>query len=1024
MAQSDEPINLGGFTLDADAEDVNPTTRLTFDMDPATNNKDLKEVKTLKSFLSSLTLGKARLESTFTPPPARFPVNEKTEETVEERNKAYETSFKPSPAKNDLKQSVSVGQTQDPALLDGHNLLSDIKPTSILNPLGSKSTVVTRRYTNTVLSQNRFTSADRMITDVDVSNPANSYNPSLNMTSRTPGEYDKSSEDLYKQRRLAHIGTILSARATGEIGSTQNAYNPDDSGAIAKALLPSSVQLAVDRVELKNLDVKDILRELTSEDVSAENFDPSPNKSWGQLNNPLDPYSGLSAVGMIALSLALVGATIVAFQVFVEIFKTFPIKGEGPNAAKHPDGRYVFGEYSAKLEGKKSGLGALLGKMTPSLVKLLGIRPTENPYDDALQMGVYTFFGLEPPSGGLLNTVVNSAIGTLNTSVETPGFNVIAARNIARSVVLLGDKLKEVGRSANVISGVQNVLSLLEEVRDSKLIAAMNVFAMLGDAILMGDKDVVETLDGAREYRSEIDSIPQDSPQASISKSKDKTGRLAWAGYRSPTALLIPSSIVGYTVGASVSKDIEAPNPLSILQNARTRTEYVSVDIAKDADAIGGGAKLDTTWVDYIESKLDSEYMPFYFHDLRTNEIVGFHAFLTDLSDSYAPAWESADGYGRVDPVKIYKSTERSITLSFWIAALNHDDHAEMWTKINKLVTLVYPQYSRGRTLKTEKYQFIQPFSQLITSSPLIRLRIGDVIRSNYSKFNLSRLFGAGDSSTDITMDGTSQGLVSSANIRKFQEAVTAAKNSLDPKYTYVLKHDKQTMAENNPGITISIPIVSSNNKRKNQNAKIPARYWPYIKVTKVPGPITLGDPLASSTATLSAFTAAEATELYGEIEGVTELAQEVKDFLKYVGNHPFQIRPEEVELTSKSAKQIAIDSGLIPVAENGDFISKLAQFLSPEQNAIVRAFDSTKGKGLGGVITSLNFNWMNQTTWEITPQRKAPMMCKVDINFAPIHDISPGIDHMGYNRAPVYPVAAQFSEPPVSTNVKNPREA
>jgi hypothetical protein len=31
--------------------------------------------------------------------------------------------------------------------------------------------------------------------------------------------------------------------------------------------------------------------------------------------------------------------------------------------------------------------------------------------------------------------------------------------------------------------------------------------------------------------------------------------------------------------------------------------------------------------------------------------------------------------------------------------------------------------------------------------------------------------------------------------------------------------------------------------------------------------------------------------------------------------------------------------------------------------------------------------------------------MCKVTLAFTPIHDIAPGLDHLGFNRAPVYPV-------------------
>jgi hypothetical protein len=85
----------------------------------------------------------------------------------------------------------------------------------------------------------------------------------------------------------------------------------------------------------------------------------------------------------------------------------------------------------------------------------------------------------------------------------------------------------------------------------------------------------------------------------------------------------------------------------------------------------------------------------------------------------------------------------------------------------------------------------------------------------------------------------------------------------------------------------------------------------------------------------------------------------------------------------------------------------ELTNFMMPEGNAIVKSFESAGGKGLAGMIESMNFDWYNQTTWGIDPDQTAPKMCKVTISFSPIHDISPGIDHQGYNRAPIYPVGS-----------------
>jgi hypothetical protein len=84
-----------------------------------------------------------------------------------------------------------------------------------------------------------------------------------------------------------------------------------------------------------------------------------------------------------------------------------------------------------------------------------------------------------------------------------------------------------------------------------------------------------------------------------------------------------------------------------------------------------------------------------------------------------------------------------------------------------------------------------------------------------------------------------------------------------------------------------------------------------------------------------------------------------------------------------------------------------VANFMNPDNNAITKSFESAGGKGLAGFIESMQFDWLNQTTWSVDLGRTAPKMCKVTISFSPIHDITPGIDHMGYNRAPVYPVGA-----------------
>jgi hypothetical protein len=52
-----------------------------------------------------------------------------------------------------------------------------------------------------------------------------------------------------------------------------------------------------------------------------------------------------------------------------------------------------------------------------------------------------------------------------------------------------------------------------------------------------------------------------------------------------------------------------------------------------------------------------------------------------------------------------------------------------------------------------------------------------------------------------------------------------------------------------------------------------------------------------------------------------------------------------------------------------------------------------------------MNFDWYDKTMWGTDPGSRAPLMCKVTIAFSPIHDITPGLDSQGFNRAPIYPI-------------------
>jgi hypothetical protein len=238
--------------------------------------------------------------------------------------------------------------------------------------------------------------------------------------------------------------------------------------------------------------------------------------------------------------------------------------------------------------------------------------------------------------------------------------------------------------------------------RYEKIRKFLDVFAVLGDTDLLLHKD--ET--GKNRHRTwDVDKLT-DGPATRISKSRSKkdgfsTKSLAWRTASMPSMYHMPMSILrSVQRTGSVSKK----NPVkAMLGSSIGDKTYLAQNLGdlKMEDIEEGFGEVDTTrtripkaMVDIYEDKLDAEYVPFYFHDLRTNEIVAFHAFLTSLSDSFTANHTSYEGYGRMDDVQIYKNTKRTISGKFILAATSKEDFDEMWYKVNKLVEMLYPQWS------------------------------------------------------------------------------------------------------------------------------------------------------------------------------------------------------------------------------------------------------------------------------------------------------------------------------------------
>lgn len=543
--------------------------------------------------------------------------------------------------------------------------------------------------------------------------------------------------------------------------------------------------------------------------------------------------------------------------------------------------------------------------------------------------------------------------------------------------------------------------------------------------------------------------------------------------------------------------------------------------------------RFDKETVTIIEKHLEAEYMPFYFHDIRTNEIISFHAFLDSITDNFNPEYTSTSGYGRIDDVKHYIKTTRNINLTFNVVAMNSRDYDEMWYKINKIVSLVYPQWSQGipsnakkadgTKIMPENFRF--PFTQVPTASPLIRLRVGDVLKTNFSQSSFSRLHG--NKVTNHTKDETKVdkstvktiGTPSAEETKLlflhpgFQEGITDNGSVVKESLMAYYERDQSASKAEKKQEMIDVGNLTyyiyynffaaeggSNDSIQDANNAFVAQQSVHARSPSKPGafynhynvdygdaslgylrfitkPLNVGDgqkttfdinkhtiPMQSFDPMLDGpygFGSNLSTNTFKiRFEDVTKKIYDAQkenydprgDFglewfndLSYkftifkftqifaadfnqVPNVEYSYRPNAPELnqdktvsgymifaspirtsreditTVTTTTTVTTERGYKNTIENIKDITK-SEINDQTNNAFAKSFESSQGKGLAGFITMLDIGY-SESTWQTdTPGSNAPHTVKIGINFSPIHDISPGIDHEGVLRAPVYPV-------------------
>lgn len=745
----------------------------------------------------------------------------------------------------------------------------------------------------------------------------------------------------------------------------------------------------------------------------------------------------------------------------------------------------------------------------------------KDTYADQVRAGFISFFGLQSPGGnydsasfviavvsaiissrminetGWYGTVVRGFIKSLFQEISRGVFAVATTANVNGNTSILnrtGVDIYSDGIDGDVVGAAAKIIELFF---NSKVVGFTNMLAQIGEDQVLPryntNGPIVQPrrkgLNSAPRFgagltanqKSFIDSLKDGTDEAGLESSASGFGFSTPVNQPAMSKLIYKDRL-----NNGQTKGLIGRKPLAWGSNTTPSTYLLPAAIKKAALAAGGDSGLqklaayaqinaketiNPTDIANLESSLDASYMPFYIQDMRTGEILSFHAFVENMEDSFSAEYEQENGFGRVEKTITYKNTNREMGMDFWIVSTNQQDHDEMWLKINKLVTLVYPQYTAGRALRAGNgQQFIQPFSQLIGAGPLVRLRMGDVWRSNYNRFNVMRLFGLGKAQFNLDQS-SDNGIPSSQNFESLNNNnIETSSNAYKNKIKKMLKgnfevNDQITMYYSpdmdnrvfgrryGPGGNLFLQINEAN--PENSIRRSPPREL--YRTDLVPGVYTLRITSAPSVAEelLSSVIREYGVEILNlpagvppddyilrcanlekmsvnELSLIDQLGETFQArFSAFEGTPTQEIWERSVAFSALSTK-LNIDYNWLESNPNNKVYNtdsidadKIAQVNSKIQdffrisdntttqdsniNPIMQAFESNKGMGIAGFIKSLRFDW-KESNWETewNPSRtnsRAPMSLKVSLQFAPIHDITPGIDSDGFITSPVYPV-------------------
>lgn len=645
------------------------------------DNTDLKRTtkKTLKDYLSD----KSSINT--------YPIDKNHDENKPDTSVYADPEAKKSPELEINGQNVNQYQFKPqflqkntqvinikPGKLKTPNSITELNGNDLLNDGSDKPDSRIKIYRTNKLSTNRFSDDNQFESSIG----NKTFSIRKYMKSKTENDllkFDQSDNPDANKRSVD-----LTIDQMNEIAdylmlraSGKNKATPGE----ASMMIPGIQQLIPGtKMSGTNLEVNEIVKEffLNGVDEKALGEDFGQfSDSLGVLNNYFDRF-GKTSVGTLALSASIIGATMVAL-----LAAALPYALSITNREQDLD----YNDKKFDQENHKFIKNNKPSDITPAFEYITGVERSR--YSNKSRTYFVSFYGEILNGGQIFFNLNGNALALLGSF----GYYINFCRSIVRDTLRIIDLFTPKNGESN-FEYADNMISYdtLDIIKNSKLTKCINLFIKLSDiqksienneTSFINDNlnDEIKNFKLQSIFNNKLNLINLDINKSSINKIKDL--------------------------------DNFKKLNLGIDNNENFQEEAI----------------------------LNTDYLPFYFKDLRNNKIISFYATISDFSETYSPQWVEESYYGRVDPIKFYKSTTRKVSVSFKVFSHGKDDYEIMWQKLQDLTSLVYPKYTNKRTVETNTQIVEVPFSQSFKSQPLIRIKIGELITNNISsKFNFEIL--------------------------------------------------------------------------------------------------------------------------------------------------------------------------------------------------------------------------------------------------------------------------------------------